>query len=260
MMSDLVSSAIGARSRANDSFGKPLVVSVLAHVALIGMLVVMPRILGLETKTADTLMTISLGGVAGPVSGGMTPISGRPIQRVEPMPELPRPQAVRPPAARTPEMVEPTKTTRQTRPPVTRAPTDASGRTPTTGPVETRGASKADVKGAATNETGLSTGGGGDNSQVMLGNFCEPQYLGEMIALIHRNWNARQTVAGSPIIRYVIQRDGTLTDVSIKQSSGYQILDIHAHRAVVATRAIPPLPSCYPYPTFIVNLTFEYTR
>ena len=95
---------------------------------------------------------------------------------------------------------------------------------------------------------------------MSLGNFCDPQYLGQMISLIHRNWNPRQSVVGTPVIRYVIQRDGQLTDISLKQSSGFQILDFNAQRAVIATRAIPPLPSCYPYPTFIVNLTFEYTR
>jgi TonB family protein len=67
-------------------------------------------------------------------------------------------------------------------------------------------------------------------------------------------------MVGLPVIRYVIQRDGTLTDATVKQSSGFQILDFVALRAVQSTKAIPPLPACYPYPTFVVNLTFEYTR
>ena len=115
MMSDLVSSAIGARMRTEESLSKTLVVSVLVHAGAIALLVLAPQFLGLRARTPDTVMTISLGGAAGPVSGGMTPISGRPVQKAVPQPELPRPQPQRPPAAKPPEMVEPTKTTRPAR-------------------------------------------------------------------------------------------------------------------------------------------------
>jgi TonB family protein len=258
MMSDLVSSAIAARMRDEDHLRKSLVVSLLVHLTAIALLVIAPHLIGLKPHAPEPAMTISLGGVAGPVTGGMTPISARPTQKAEPQ-DLPRPQPVRPPAQKPPDMVEPTKTRQAPRPPVTQAPKQAAGRTPTTGPQEVKGQGN-DPRGAPNNEAGLSTGGGGDNSQVSLGNFCDPQYLGQMITLIHRNWNPQQAATGTPVIRYVIQRDGTLTDVSIKQSSGYQMLDFLAQRAVAQTRALPPLPSCYPYPNFIVNLTFEYTR
>jgi hypothetical protein len=46
----------------------------------------------------------------------------------------------------------------------------------------------------------------------------------------------------------------------VRQPSGYYALDNAAYRAVVLTRAIPPLPACYPHPDFAVNLTFEYIR
>jgi TonB family protein len=259
-MSDLVSSAITGRLRDEESLRKSLIVSVTVHLLGLGMLVVLPQILGLQRQAPDTVMTISLGGVAGPVTGGMTPLSGRAVQRAEPKPELPKPEPVRPPAQKPPEMVEPSKATRQPpRPQVATAPKEATSRTPTTGPEVLKGAGN-DPRGAHTNEAGLSTGGGGDNSQVSMGNFCDPQYLGQMISSIHRNWNPRQSVVGMPIVRYIIQRDGSLTDVSLKQSSGFAVLDLNATRAVQLTRAIPPLPSCYPNPTFIVNLTFEYTR
>ena len=38
------------------------------------------------------------------------------------------------------------------------------------------------------------------------------------------------------------------------------MLDNAAQRAVVLTRAIPPLPACYPHPDYAMNLTFEYIR
>jgi TonB family protein len=260
-MSDLVSSAIGARMREEqDNLRTMLIVSVSVHVAALILLAVAPQFFGVRSRAPETVMMISIPGtVSGPATGGLTPISARPTQRVEPKPELPRPEPVRPPAAKTPEMVEPSKTTRPTpRPPVTQAPRNATSRTPTTGQEASKGVGN-DPKGAQTNEAGLSTGNAG-NSQQALGNFCDPQYLGQMITLIHRNWHQRQSVVGTPVVRFVIQREGALTDVALKQSSGYAILDFVAKRAVDATKAIPPLPSCYPYPTFIVNLTFEYTR
>jgi TonB family protein len=261
-MSDLVSSAIAGRLRDEESLRRSLIVSATGHGVGLLLLVFLPGLLGLRSAPSEVVMNVSLdGGAPGAPTGGKTPLSARPVQRAEPKPELPRPEPVRPPAARTPEMVEPLKTTRTPpRTPVTQAPKDASSRTPVSGQQVSKGASNVDTKGAQTNETGLSTGGVAGNANATTGDFCDPQYLGQMISLIHRNWNPNQGVLGTPIVRYIIQRDGTLTDVSLKQTSRFAVLDLNATRAVQLTRAIPPLPSCYPFQTFIVNLSFEYTR
>jgi TonB family protein len=81
-----------------------------------------------------------------------------------------------------------------------------------------------------------------------------------MVALIHRNWQQNQNVVGKPIVRFVILRDGTLTGITLGQPSGYPGLDLAALRAVNLTRAMPPLPDCYPHPHYAMNLTFEYIR
>ncbi len=81
-----------------------------------------------------------------------------------------------------------------------------------------------------------------------------------MVSLIYNNWRRDTAVAAKPIIRFVIQRNGTLTDITVRQSSGYYALDNAAQRAVILTRAIPPLPACYPHSDFAMNLTFEYIR
>ena len=105
------------------------------------LLVVLPGLLGLQSMRDEPVMSISIaGGAPGPNTGGMTPLSARPVQRVEPKPELPKPEPVRPPAARTPDMVEPSKTTRTPpRTPVTTAPKEAASRTPTTGQQASKG-------------------------------------------------------------------------------------------------------------------------
>jgi len=261
MTHDLVSAAIASRTRAPEGLQRMLGISAAAHVVLMGVVVFLPGWLGDFRRPPDNIMTISIGGAPGPVTGGMTSIGGRPVQQAAPKPELPRPEPVRPPAPKPPEMVEPTAKARPTpRTPVKQAPPEASSRTPTTGAREKPGQSRVDT-GSQSTETGLSTGGGGGaGGQISVGDFCDPQYLGQMVGLIYRNWNSQQQTLGKPVIRFVIQRDGTLTDITIRQSSGHGMLDTLANRAVILTRTLPPLPSCYPHPTFAVNLTFEYMR
>jgi TonB family protein len=67
-------------------------------------------------------------------------------------------------------------------------------------------------------------------------------------------------VAGEAVVKFTIQRDGTLTAVKLEKSSGFSALDINAQRAVMGTRQLPPLPAPFSNPTLTVDLTFQYTR
>jgi TonB family protein len=260
MNGDLVSAAIDARARAPEGLQRMLGISAGAHVLLLAVVVFVPGWLGDFRRPPDNIMVISLGGAPGPATGGMTSIGGRPVQQAAPKPELPRPEPVRPPAAKPPEMVEPTARAKPApRAPVKQAPREATSRTPTSGTQVRAGESKVDTK-SSSSETGLSTGGGGGDGGQITGDFCDPAYLGQMVGLIQRNWNSNQRAPGVPVIRYVIQRDGQLTDITVRQSSGNGLLDMLAQRSVQLTKAIPPLPACYPHPTFAVNLSFEYIR
>jgi len=57
-----------------------------------------------------------------------------------------------------------------------------------------------------------------------------------------------------------IQRDGRITDITVVQSSGYQMLDFLAQRALMAVSPLPPLPQAYSNSTLTINLQFEYQR
>jgi TonB family protein len=108
---------------------------------------------------------------------------------------------------------------------------------------------------------GLSSGGGsGSGSYLDVGDFCCPDYLTTMMDLIRRNWNERQEVSGGAVVKFTIQRDGRITDVSVTKQSGYDLLDLAAHRAVTGTRQLPPLPGAFTNPTLTVHLNFQYTR
>jgi protein TonB len=260
MTSDLVSSTIAARSREPEGLRKMMAASAIAHGVAIVALVVGPYLFGTH-QPRETIMEVSFNspGAQGFESGGMTALSARAVQKAEPKPELPKPTPVRPPAAKTPEMVEPIAKPTPPKPTQRQASTATKVAPPSTGETVRPGQSKVET-GSTSNEGGLSTSSAGGATNQGQINFCDPQYLGQMVSLIYNNWRRDTAVAAKPIIRFVIQRDGVLRDITVRQSSGYYALDNAAQRAVILTRAIPPLPACYPYPDFAMNLTFEYIR
>jgi TonB family protein len=259
MTSDLVSSTILARSREPEGLRSMMIASSAAHVVGLVALVVVPWILGPRTNQPETVMEVSLAGAPGVQSGGMTALADRPVQQVTPKAELPKPQPPRPPAPKPPDMVEQVAKPAPPKPAVQKAAPTTRPAPPTTGAEVRPGQARVET-GTQSNEGGLSTGGGGTGGQAMNVNFCDPAYLGQMVSIIYRNWNRQQAVTGRPIVRFVIQRDGTLTEVTLRQPSGYFALDLAATRAVELTHAIPPLPACYQYETYAMNLTFEYIR
>jgi TonB family protein len=259
MTSDLVSSTIAARAREPEGLRKMMMVSAVAHSIAIVALVIGPLMFG-SHRPEETIMVLNFAsGAPGPDTGGMTALSARAVQKAEPKDELPKPTRPTPPAAQTPAMVEPITKPTPAKPAQRQASTSTKVAPPSTGETVRPGQSKVET-GSTSNEGGLSTGGtGGASSQGNI-NFCDPQYLGQMVSLIYNNWKRETNVAARPVIRFVIQRNGTLTDITVRQPSGYYALDNAAMRAVVLTRAIPPLPACYPHPDYAMNLTFEYIR
>lgn len=238
-------------------------VSVLIHGALLAILVLSPRAwFSQRAPEARTVMTISLGGgTPGPENGGLTNIGGRAVQDLKP-PDAKR-EAVRPPAVRTPEMTIPVpnaKPARTTRTPIKQAPDEARGTTPTRGAETTPGTAIADT-GARGQGFGLSTGGGaGSGSRLdITGEFCCPDYLLLMIEKIRSNWNQRVDASGETVVVFTIQRDGRITNYMTERSSGFQVLDLNAVRALAYTR-LPGLPDAFPNPTLTVHLNFQYTR
>jgi TonB family protein len=257
---DAVSQILVDRSRELGGIERMVGASVGAHVALVAALVLAPAwLLGGGAKSEpEPVMTISLGGPIGPNVGGMTAIGGRPIQSaVEETRKTIEP--VRPPAAKAPEMVEPTKNA----PKKAEAKVDAKdpkSRTPTKGAEVRPGTSVVENPNKGMG-FGLQTGGGfGSGSYLDVANFCCPEYLTTMLDLVRRNWDQRQQAAAKTVIKYTIQRNGTITDVIVERPSGYTALDFMAQRALLVTRQLPPLPTAFTEPSLTVHLEFEYNR
>ena len=238
-------------------------VSVAVHLALAAALLFGRDGLLRRHDVPPTLMTISLSGSAGPENGGMTALGGRPVQAVTPPDEPAKREAPRPPAAKAPEMTIPLPNARtvkpSTAPNVKQAPDEARGRTPTKGKEPAFGSAIADT-GVRGQGFGLSTGGGsGSGSSLEItGDFCCPEYLATMITRLRSAWNQNQGATGTSLIRFTINRDGSITGATIFKPSGTVTLDTAALRAVLATRTLPPLPEAFPNPTLTMRLSFEY--
>lgn len=234
-----------------------VMLSLVAHGAILAMLVlVAPSWHGTQGAPRE-VMRISLSGSPGPSTGGLTPIAASPVQQaLETQPRAP----IRPPAAPTPEMTVPAQNVRPApRTPAT-SPADTRGRTPTTGP-EVRPGTAITETGAKGAGFGLSSGGGqGTGAQLDVGNFCCPEYLVTMQELIRRHWNEKQTSGGEVMVKFTIQRTGTITDIVLERSSGYAALDLESQRALSLTRQLPPLPAQFPDATLTVHLSFQYQR
>src|SRR5262245_6747293 len=194
--------------------------SVVVHLIGVAAFVLVPDSWFGRLKAEDeNVMMISLGGAPGPRSGGLTPMGGRPVQQATELPKAVEP--VRAPAARTPDMIEPTKVVKRPEPKVQDSAKDPRSRTPTKGQEVQKGSSVAET-GARGQGFGLTTsGGGGTGSYLDTANFCCPEYLGTMIDLIRRNWDSKQQTTGVVVVKYTIQRDGTLSAILVEKSSGY---------------------------------------
>ena len=264
-MREAASQVLVERAREPEGLRTTLVVSIVVHLFVLALLALNPTgwLGAQEVDPNEVVMSIRLGGPEGPGEGGLTPIGGRPIQEIVPLPEARRPQWIQPPTPTPPEMVIPTEEARRRPEPETEvetAPDEARGRELTSGPELREGTAMADT-GAQGIGVGLSTGGlGGTGGEISVGDFCCPEYLATMIELIRRRWDANQQVPGQVAVRFTIRRNGAIEEVGVQRGSGYVALDLSAQRAVLLTRQLPPLPSAFTEDNLTVRLTFEYRR
>ena len=81
-----------------------------------------------------------------------------------------------------------------------------------------------------------------------------------MVQQVHANWDYKVERPGLAVVKFTIQRDGRITDVTLTRSSGFAAHDMNAQRALVRTRQLAPLPAQFPNPTLGVQLSFDYKR
>jgi TonB family protein len=251
---DTVADVLVTRAPEPTGLRRMFAISIVGHIVLSIAFLLMPSPAP-TTDDPEVAIELSLGGAPGPRVGGMTTMGGRAIQEVAKEPN--KPQPITPPAAKTPEMTLPTAKT-PPRPATLEAPASATSRKPTTGAETRAGSTKVETHGQGT-ATGLTMGGSGlPGGQFDSANFCCPEYLATMYQLINRNWSSKQQVAGRTVMRFTVERDGRISKIELRQTSGYFALDQAAQRALALTRQFPPLPDAYTDDQFTIDLTFTY--
>lgn len=260
---DAVTEVLIDRSRDVERLSRMVGVSFVAHATFIALVALAPRLWPAPGPVEDAhVMTISLAGAEGPVVG-RNPESAKPIQEATPEPVKQRDEA--PPALAKPEMVE--AVTKKPEPKAVAKPEPKKeepqlhGRTPTKGAEVRPGTAKVDTKQtSAIPFGGLATGGGGTpGAYTDTADFCCPEYIQVMKQHIFSNWRDHQGQEGLNKMKFVIRRDGAITDITVEASAG-QFLDLASTRALMQTKQLPPLPPAFPLDKLTVHLEFEYKR
>lgn len=258
---DAVSQILVDRSQEADKVSRMVLVSLAAHIVLLGAVTFLPK--GANTDANPNVMMIQMSGAPGPEQG-RNPISNRRIE--EAVPENVKPKDTPPPLAK-PEMVEPVKTAptapkTPAKPEPKKDTPQLHGRTPTQGAQVREGTAKVETGSQAQQAFGLATAGGqsvGNAAYTDYADFCCPEYLDQMVAMVRRNWTERQGQDGENTAKFTIQRDGTITDVTIEKGSS-PLLDLATKRALIQTQRLAPLPAKFSPPQLTVHLVFQYKR
>jgi periplasmic protein TonB len=85
--------------------------------------------------------------------------------------------------------------------------------------------------------------------------FTYGYYLDRLLSLIDANWTRPALGSGvRAVLSFRIERDGTLSELKVAESSGYNSFDLAALRAVQNASPFPPLPRAYRSDSLGVNL------
>jgi TonB family protein len=124
-------------------------------------------------------------------------------------------------------------------------------------------------------ESGTYDFSGFDNPAYLQGNnygtlsfdtkgFDWGDYARQLYLIIKKNWYDRIPIAayygqkGKVFIRFVIEKDGSITDLAVIRSSEISPFDRAAENAIRASNPLPPLPSNFPKTSEGVTFGFYY--
>ena len=183
---------------------------------------------------------------------------GAPAEVPEKPPEKPKilkpspPEEVPPPPS-SKALILPTKENEKKKPSVPGPPSKSSPQVP---------APAAPAAASAQPGTGGAVGTGG-NVGVGGATFDQPDfnysyYVERMLVTIGMNWfKPAESVPISPMIRFRIEHDGTISDLQVERSSRQSFVDKAALRAVMASSPLPPLPQDFRGKSLGVHLIFD---
>jgi len=154
------------------------------------------------------------------------------------VPVLPKQDEAKKPEPKKPAKPEPAQT----------APSDAR---PGVAPGES-----GDQLGRRGADTGSPLGTTAFGSRIGVDNpdFTYGYYLDRLLSLIDAQWQRPNMGEVKAVLHFEIARDGSISDLRIAESSGYNSFDFAALRAVKSAAPFPPLPRGYKNDSLGVNL------
>lgn len=250
---DSVGNILADRERDHLPFGAGISLAVLLHVGVAAGLIA--SALGRPVRFVNPRAVSVRLMPAGAFSGGAA--VSVPAQAIpEPEPQKPRIEKVEeppPPPPSSRAVLLPAKEKKAPLPP-------PPSRVAQTAKTDANSAPPGDKRGSSTgptiNAAGSGVGIGG--ARLDQPDFQYSYYIERMILAVGVNWfKPAQVVPIEPVVRFRIERDGTIADPEIETSSGLPFVDRAALRAVLAASPLPPLPPEYAGSSLGVHLIFE---
>jgi TonB family protein len=161
-----------------------------------------------------------------------TPPPAKPAEPPPPAPQ-PKPAAVPPPEPRKPA-------------PASEAPNAAAEKPAATPPAAPATPADALPPGSERGLPGGLSATGTTLSAIDDPDFTFGYYLDQLLESIRRQWTRPPVGAGvEAVLHFTVERDGRVSALEVKQSSGISSFDIAARGSVMAASPLPPLPKGY---------------
>jgi TonB family protein len=85
-------------------------------------------------------------------------------------------------------------------------------------------------------------------------------YLTRVQQKVTERWEGRALQGRQPVVTFEIARDGQVSNVAIKDSSGNRYYDLTAMRAIADAAPFPPLPGEFPGSVLRIHLGFNFAQ
>jgi protein TonB len=254
-VNDAVDKLIVEREQMDHGFEGGLVLSVVAHLMLIGSAIAAPFLVPKKPplQVVDGFVVPLPPGGAGPRQP--EPAASAPAPNAEAAAPEPPPKFIKPPTKS-----EPPKTKGLPAPDAKKAKKTPKDEPPVAPATETSTTqTKASGASPATQglDFGVTPGAGVPTGTDWLGDW----YLAGVQRKIWSIWNQQiKSDFSQPVtIRFTITAGGTLENVELLKSSGATLLDLAAQRAVYSAAPFGPLPKNYGTDRVTIQATFKPT-
>jgi TonB family protein len=255
-VSDPVSGVIARRQALESGFSRSVVVSVIAHLLVLGVAVAGPLLL----PKKPVLTTADGFAVPVPKIGGGSPDAGLPAPAARAAPPQPQPSAAPKPEAKPkpepPKILKPPKGEKRRGVPAPDSRKVRSKPKPEPAPPQTGGM----PGGTGSSTQTLGIGGGPPRPGLFDGTATDGDwYLATVQQKIWMLWQQQIRTGPQVAVRvsFTILADGSVQDVHVVQSSGIYLLDQAAQRAVVSAAPFGPLPKNYGTNRYTIHALFK---